>query len=146
MLRFHTHIQATPAGITRAAKLTTAGCTLVPLVLPQPATRPTWGVTFDAAAEQLARLPRFFYEPDGSFAWFSALGTAPWRLEGNLYDRGDELAYVEVKGTCPEQEFNQLLAALGWPVAPLMFQVSRLGLYLDESDFRRLAATSGGAI
>ena len=146
MLRFHTHIQAAPLGTTRAAELTIAGCTLVPLLLPQPATRPKWGVTFDAAAEQLVRLPRFFYEPDGSFAWFSAPGSASWRLEGNLYDRGDELAYVELKGTCPEEELNQLLAALGWPTAPLMFQVSRLGLYLDESDFRRLAATPSGAI
>jgi hypothetical protein len=39
-----------------------------------------------------------------------------------------------------------LLAALGWSEARLAFQLSRRGLFLDEPEFRRLAAEPTGAI
>lgn len=140
MLRFQTQIQAHPPGTTRGTPLVIAGCEVRPVLLPQPQVRPTWGVTFDLAAERLQALPRFYYEPDGSFAWFAAAGEAPWRLEGNLFDRGDELAYVDLKGTCPEADFDAILTALRWPQSSLLFQLPQVGVYLDEPDFRRFAS------
>lgn len=104
-------------------------------------------VTFDAALERLAALPRLFIEPDGSFVWRGMdEGGAEWQVDGNLIDRGIALAYVEVKGCCPVQRFDELLAALGWPEQPLVFQLPRRGVVLDEAEFRRLAATETGAI
>ena len=49
------------------------------------------------------------------------------------------LVYVEAKGSCPADAFDQLLRAVGWPAVPLVFQLIREGLYLDEATFRRYA-------
>jgi len=102
--------------------------------------------SFDAALEALALLPRMFIEPDGSFVWTGTEGSDPWQVDGNLIDRGDALAYVELKGRCPADQFNELLAACGWPACPLAFQLPRRGLSLGESAFRTLATTEQGAI
>jgi len=104
-------------------------------------------VSFDAALAALEGLPRLFIEPDGSFVW---TGTAPdgqpWQVDGNLVDRGDCLALVELKGNCPAERFDLLLAALGWPQASLLFQLTQQGIFVDEAAFRALAATTAGAI
>src|SRR4051794_7199501 len=98
-------------------------------------------VTFDAALAALEAIPRMFIEPDGSFVW---TGTGQdgraWQVDGNLIDRGDALAYVDLKGSCPEQQFDVLLAALGWPQKRLVFQLPRQGVFLEELEFRRRAA------
>jgi hypothetical protein len=104
------------------------------------------GVTFDRAFEALNSLPRLFIEPDGSFVW---TGNTPdglrWQLDGNLIDRGDVLAYIEVKGTCLAPQLDELLTAFGWPRAPLAFQLPQRGIVLEEAAFRALASTDDGA-
>jgi hypothetical protein len=102
--------------------------------------------TFDAALQALAKLERLFIEPDGSFVWtgVAADGQA-WQLDGNLIDRGDALAYVELNGCCPDAEFDRLLSIFGWPQAPLTFHLPKRGVLLDEREFRRLAASAAGA-
>jgi hypothetical protein len=104
-------------------------------------------VTFDEALAALERLDRLFIEPDGSFVWtgVTADGGA-WQVDGNLIDRGESLAYVELKGVCPEAQFDRLLSALGWPKAGLAFQLQKRGVFLDEASFRRMASTSEGAV
>ena len=107
----------------------------------------TLAVTFDNAFEALQWLPRMFIEPDGSFVWTGTTAEGDrWQVDGNLIDRGDVLAYVELKGCCPEEEFNSLLSTLGWPQQPLMFQLTQRGVTLDEANFRRLAASEMGAV
>jgi hypothetical protein len=103
-------------------------------------------VSFDAALAELAMLPRLFIEPDGSFVWTGETDGQPWQVDGNLIDRGDFLAYVELKGRCPEERFNQLISAFGWPRLPLAFQLPRRGVTLHEAEFRALAAGDPGAI
>ena len=105
------------------------------------------GVTFDQALLALERLGRLFIEPDGSFVWTGCTedGQA-WQVDGNLVDRGDVLAYVELKGSCPDQQFDRLVTALGWPGARVVFQLPRRGVFLDEAEFRALAASDAGAI
>src|SRR5262245_31723441 len=104
-------------------------------------------VTFEHAFLALQCLERLFIEPDGSFVWTGATSDAgPWQVDGNLIDRGDGLAYVEIKGFCPKEQFDRLLASVGWPEATLVFQLTRRGQFVDESEFRRLVATATGAI
>ena len=109
--------------------------------------QPALSVTFDAALERLTALPRMFIEPDGSFVWRgSDEDRAEWQVDGELIDRGDVLAFVELKGCCPADRLDELLTALGWPEQPLVFQLPRRGVVLDEAEFRRLAATETGAM
>jgi hypothetical protein len=99
-------------------------------------------VTFDAAYAALAELPRMFIEPDGSFVWTGAADDrSAWQVDGNLIDQGATLAYVELKGACPEERFDTLLKALGWPAQPLLFQLPSEGVLLDEPAFRLQGGT-----
>ena len=103
--------------------------------------------TFDAALAELEILDRMFIEPDGSFVWTGVTSDGQrWQVDGNLIDRGDCLAYVELKGRCPGDEFDQILKALGWPGVPLSFELTRRGVVVDEQEFRRLAGNQAGAV
>ena len=104
-------------------------------------------VSFDQAYSGLQKLERLFIEPDGSFVWTGedAKG-ARWQVEGNLIDRGETLARAEVVGRCPAEQFDQLLGALGWPKARLVFELPRKGICLEEEEFRKLAASETGAV
>jgi len=104
-------------------------------------------VTFEAALATLEKLPRMFIEPDGSFVWAGEFADgARWQVDGNLIDRGDVLAYVDINGTCPEERFDELVRAFGWPEAPLAFQLTRSGQTLAEAAFRELARSANGAM
>jgi hypothetical protein len=96
-------------------------------------------VSFEQAADRLQQLSRLFFEPDGSFVWVGQDGDRRWQVDGQLTDRDGRLLYAELRGTCPSQAFDRLLAALGWPKTPLVFQLTRDGTFLDEAQFRRFA-------
>ena len=103
-------------------------------------------VTFDQALAALGDLPRLFIEPDGSFVWRGTTEAGEtWQIDGYLIDRGDVLDYMDLKGTCPAERLDGVLAALGWPQSPVAFQLPRLGQFLTEEEFRRQAATPEGA-
>ena len=102
---------------------------------PAQRTRPL-RVSFEEAVERLEQLPRMFIEPDGSFVWVGQQDASAWQLDGCLYDRDQRVIYVDVAGTCPEQQFDQLLSAFGWPDASLVFQTLQQAVFLDERDFR----------
>ena len=65
---------------------------------------------FDDAINKLGALPRLFAEPDGSFVWTSPHENIRWQVNGNLYEKNDNILFVELKGCCPQVEFDQLLA------------------------------------
>jgi hypothetical protein len=96
--------------------------------------------SFETARTKLEQLPRMFCEPDGSFVWVSPQTAPAWQVDGNLYDRDERLLFVDLKGTCPADEFDQFLSALGWPETRLMFQLTREAVFLAEDEFRRFAA------
>lgn len=126
MLHFHVSIHGTDA-----AHFT---CTALP-------------ASFDAVLTQLSLLPRLFIEPDGSFVWRGGdTEEGEWQVDGNLIDRGDVLAYVELSGCCSRERFDELLQAVGWPEQALAFQLPRRGVFLDEAEFRRQAESDTGAI
>jgi len=107
-------------------------------VIIQAASQP-WSVTFDEAFAALEGVPGVFIEPDGSFFLASRPGEQAWQVEGNLYDQGPSLAYVEMKGCCPEERLDELLRTLGWPEEALTFQMVREGTLLAEAEFRKSA-------
>lgn len=115
------------------------------LHVPPAALGAAFDISFEAASEALSRLERMFLEPDGSFVWVSAAKERPWQLDGVLYDRKERLLYVDLKGACTPDDFDRLLAALGWPGTPVMFQLAREAVFLDEDEFRRYAGLKRSA-
>jgi hypothetical protein len=102
-------------------------------------------VPFDQAVAALAGLPQMLVEPDGSFVWTSRPGIAPaWQLDGNLVDGGETLYYVELKGSCPAEAFDELLKCVAAPTAKLAYEQVEAGITLDESAFRAAAAKNSG--
>ncbi|MFM8494120.1 MAG: hypothetical protein ACKOEM_01155, partial [Planctomycetia bacterium] len=52
---------------------------------------------------------------------------------------------VDLKGSCPPDALDRLLAAFGWPAEAVMFQLVQPAVFLDEPTFRRHAAARGAA-
>ena len=77
------------------------------------------------------------FEPDGSWICLGEAGGEQWHVNGHLFDFSDRLHRVELRGSCPEDQFDQLLACFGWPETTLTFETVREGLTLNECDFRR---------
>ena len=98
-------------------------------------------VSFEDAAEKLQKLPRMFLEPDGSFVWVSAQNGEQWQVDGVLYDRHGRLMFVDLKGECTAEGLEAILAALGSPPTPLMFQLVQQAIFLDDGEFRRCCRT-----
>lgn len=94
--------------------------------------------SFEDVQQQLDQLPRMFLEPDGSFVWVVEQNQHRCQFDGNLSDDGHNLVTVELKSSCTGDCVNALLRACGWPRQRLLFQWLRLGVYLEESEFRRL--------
>ena len=138
MSSFHIAIHTRPVTARAGAAVQIEGHELVTLIVHTQQPLPPLSVTFEEAAEKLAHLPRMFCEPDGSFVWVAEYGDPAWQVDGQLFDGHGKLAYVELKGMCPESCFNLLLEVFGWPESPLMFQLVRKGLFLPEESFRKL--------
>lgn len=102
-------------------------------------------IQFDEAFVRLASLERMFTEPDGSFVWTSPREGRSWQVDGNAFERDGRVLLVDLKGTCPAAGFDRLLAAFGWPDQPLMVQLVRPAVFLDEATFRRHARCRAAA-
>jgi hypothetical protein len=137
--RFHIAVHARPAEATDDSAREIDGRSVRPLDVTAADVTEPLGVTFDEAVRRLEALPRLFLEMDGSFLWTAREGPKVWQTEGVLYDRGDRLHYVEMKGSCPPAEFDALLGAFGWPETPLAFQLIRQAVFLGEEEFRAFA-------
>lgn len=141
MYRFYVSVHARPPKATAGDEIEIAGRKArVLTIAPEALSTTTMERSFEAARARLSELERFYCEADGSFVWASPQGEPAWQIDGNLYDRNERLLFVDLKGTCPAEEFDRLLAALGWPETPLMFQLTREAVFLDEAEFRRFAA------
>ena len=99
-------------------------------------------LTFEAAYAALAKLPRIDIEPDGFFVISGDVNGQRWQLDGHLFDFGDRLHRVELHGDCPVESLDAILACIGWPATPLVFELVREGVALDEANFRRFAAAA----
>ena len=71
------------------------------------------GVSWEAAFDRLALLPRMFAEPDGSFLWSGDDATVgAWQLEGTLFDDGQVVRRIELAGNCSQANWEKFLQAL----------------------------------
>ena len=87
----------------------TDSCGLWPtLLIAQDQLSTPLSIGFDDVLNQLGNLPRLYAEPDGSFVWTSPQENTRWQVNGNLYERNDRVLFVEIKGSCPASEFDQL--------------------------------------
>lgn len=105
------------------------------LQLPEGWATAPWGRTFDDALAALGELPSLYTEPDGSFAWNSLPGEERWQLSGCLYDRGPELAYVDLFGTCASRSLTLFFDCLRGPEGELMVQLRERGTFLSAEAF-----------
>lgn len=104
------------------------------LQLPADWARAPWGRTFDEAIEAIGQLPQLYTEPDGSLAWNSLPGEERWQLFGCLYDRGPELAYIDLFGTCDRNSLSQFFDCVRG-AAGLMVQDRGRGVFFGEREF-----------
>lgn len=144
-LAFEASLHPRPAAADVAGSLTDERGSWPVLAVPRESLGRPLAVGFDEALERLAALPRLYAEPDGSFVWASPAADRPWQVDGNLFERQGRVLLADLKGSCPAEEFDRLLAAFGWPGEPLMFELVRAGVFLDEDAFRRHAAARGAA-
>jgi hypothetical protein len=138
--QFWVDIHAQPAAPLTRSRLELVGQWFETLVIPPGEAGTPFAVTFEEACAGLNRLEQLLIEPDGSFVWSASHGEPPWQVDGVLYDRAQKLIYVELKGTCPASQFDQLLTIFGWPATPMIFQLVREAAFLDEPNFRRQAS------
>jgi hypothetical protein len=144
LLSFHATLHARSPDVSQGISLVLRGEPTATLVVPPAALAHAFAISFEQAAAALEQLGRMFVEPDGSFVWVSSdepnvAGEPRWQIDGSLFDRNGRLLLVDIKGSCTEAEFDRLLAALGWPETPLMFELTREAVFLDEAEFRRYA-------
>jgi hypothetical protein len=140
-LSFFVTVHARPAAARPGRPLRLGSVEAAPLDVPPEALGTPLDLSFEQVYENLQQIERLFVEPDGSFYWGSARDEAAWQIEGAMFDRQGKLLCVDLRGSCPEPALDRLLAALGWPQTPLMFQLMREGVFLDEAGFRRYAGT-----
>jgi len=142
MFSFHVSIHARPTEVIEGRDAQLERGAFRALAVSQPALATPFQISFEESGAALAKLDRMFFEPDGSFVWTSPSGETAWQVDGNLFDRNSRLLFVDLKGSCPSEQFDRLLSALGWPATPLMFQLVREAVFLGEAEFRRYAAST----
>ena len=141
MYTFHVTIHACQTPRSRDATIVLAGRTVATLDVPRQRfrfrsasvsrKRPSGSVDCREAAS--SRMDRFSRVQQGE---------PPWQVDGNLFDRNGRLLFVDLKGDCPAEEFDRLLAAIGWPETRLAFQLVREAVLLEEAEFRRWCASA----
>lgn len=138
MLPFHLMIHAAPDELPPARPRDFQGLSIEAYTLsPTQLERPL-DVSFERASERLAELPRLFIEPDGSFVWVGDSSGPAWQVDGVLYDRAGRVQYVELKGNCPVERFDELLAAFDWPRQAILLQLVREALFVEAREWRRI--------
>lgn len=110
----------------------------------------SFACTWEDAAMLLEQLPRMIFEPDGSFVVSGgadrkerAGASSPpsetsvlWHVNGHLFDFAGRLHRLELHGQCPPESFDALLRCIGWSDQPLLFEMVREGVTVDEQEFR----------
>ena len=137
MYRFHVTVHALPPDTPRGEPIVLSGGEFRPLALASNQLSTAYPITFEQTYAQLQLLDRMDCEPDGYFVWVGGQENNRWQIDGHLFDRDERLLYVELKGECPQEQFDELLTTLSWPETPLVFQLVREAVILDEQEFRR---------
>lgn len=146
MLPFHIHLHALPPHFSLGSAVVVKGIEVNSLRWSAPLSPLPMAVSFEEATQQLQLLPRCFIEPDGSFVWVSPVDEDPaWQVDGNLYDRDGRLVRVELKGNCPAQRLDHLLAICGHQITPLMVEFVPAAVFVTVDEFRGWLQRSGAS-
>jgi hypothetical protein len=102
--------------LTRASSIQVLGQTVTSWIVENVESN-SMDCSFEQAVQKLEGLPRLFVEPDGSFVWTGAADALShsghvWQLDGMLYDVGGRLNRVELRGSCPLQQWRQLCGCI----------------------------------
>lgn len=119
------------------------GCSWPTVIVPRSALSDPLAVGFDDALAGLGALDRMFAEPDGALVWTSDRDGVRWQVDGNASEKEGRVLLVDLKGACPPEDFDRLLACFGWPAQRLLMQLVRAGVFLEEETFRRHATARG---
>jgi hypothetical protein len=138
MYRFHCSVHSLPAGVSDGQVVALPEGDVRSLSVRRDKLAAAMSVSFEQAYDTLSRLPRMFIEPDGSFVWVSSAGEPKWQVDGNLYDRSGLLMFVDLKGFCPAGRFDDVIATFRG-ATPLMFQLVRHAVFVNEEEFRAYA-------
>ena len=137
--RFHVVLHARPADAPSGATIELRGLLLPTLTVRQEDSAEGFAVSFEEFETYCSTAARMFFEPDGSFVWRSAVDEGAWQLDGLVADRDGRVRYIDLKGDCPQERLEWLLAPLGWPRQLILFQLAQEAVFLDEASFRRYA-------
>jgi hypothetical protein len=64
--------------------------------------------SFESFIEAIGKWDGLYAELDGSFVWVWHENNQRYQLDGMVYDRGEFIEYIELKGTCSETAWLQL--------------------------------------
>jgi hypothetical protein len=142
---FEITLHARPAAARPAGRHVDAWGEWPLLDVPRAAVTEPLAADFDETLAGLERLERMYVEPDGAFVWTSPREGWRWQIDGNLAERQGRVLLVDLRGSCPAREFDRLLAACGWPEQPVMMQLVRPAIFLDEETFRLHASARAKA-
>jgi len=134
MKSFHCVLQAAPPTLPDLEEVVIDGEMIQAAKFPSLDTR--FVRSFEEVAAAFEALPRMYFELDGSFVWVVEKDKR-YQLDGSLYDDGERLLNVDLKGTCNAEVLDEFLGCLGWPEQAILFQLVQQGCYLQESEFRK---------
>lgn len=140
LFSFHAGVHARPAAAKSGETRTLRGLELATLAVRPEDALDGFAVSFEELEAVYGHESRMFFEPDGSFVWRSSADEPTWQLDGLVFDRDGRVRYVDLKGTCPPERLETLLAPLGWPRQAVMFQLAREAVFLADAQFRRYGA------
>ena len=95
-------------------------------------------VSFDELFETLQNFERLFIELDGSFVWRGTSSDTPWQIDGIVFEKDDRVWYVELKGYCDRQSFNELVCCLAGDESSFIVQSITEGIVVSGREFIRL--------
>jgi hypothetical protein len=68
--------------------------------------------SFEGFCDRIRDWSGMFVEPDGSLVWVEVVDGGRLQLDGMIYDRGESIEYLELKGSCTVDGMQRLLSAL----------------------------------
>lgn len=135
MLRFHCFVHCAPDGSSTSVPVSVQGKDILAVPISGPLT--SLPVTFDHAASELSQIEGLHFELDGSFVWGRGAGSDRWQVNGQLTDGGDQLEFVELRGTCPEEVLDLLLQAFTHAQQSLLVQLVQEGVYVEVETMKQ---------
>lgn len=90
-------------------------------------------ISFDEFIGQVNELGGGYAEGDGSYGVCGPDGA--WKIVGNIYEVADAMHYVEMMGSCPDEQLLNFVRMLGVEPDGCAVQVMQGGFYVSVVEF-----------